>query len=409
MKAIVVAGGVAQAALITELKARGIYTILVDRNPKAYAVPYADAFFPISTMDIDGIRQLAIDQQADMVLSACADQVLLVCAKVSEDLGLPSYIDYETAKTVSDKELMKERFVRFGIPTAHHVVMAELDMEKLTGFEYPLIVKPVDCYSSRGVRKVENEEELRAAFADAVRLSRTDTALVEEFCEGIELTVDAYVEGGIAHVLTTSVSEKTGEENRFVIYRTLNPAPVSETIMVQVKDACQKIAEAFGLVDSPMLVQMIADENKINVLEFCARTGGCIKFRLIQKASGFDVIKAAADLVLGLKPHVEELKSENRYISNTFLYSKPGIFDHLEGFEEAKAAGLITDYVNFSAPGREFDTVTCSGDRLACFTVQGDDLPALQEAYRKALAMISALDTEGNDMIRRDFIRELNF
>lgn len=409
MKAIVVAGGIAQAALIEELKSRGIYTILADRNPAACAVPFADAFFPVSTLDIDGIRQLAIDQQADMVLTACADQVLLVCAKVSEDLGLPCYIDYETAKAVSDKELMKDRFVRFGVPTAHHVVMAELDMAKLKGFEYPLIVKPVDCYSSRGVRKVENAEELMAAFADAVRLSRTDTALVEEFCEGTELTVDVYVEGGIAHVLTTSISEKTGEENRFVIYRTLNPAPVSEEIMAQVKDACQKIADAFGLVDSPMLVQMIADEKRINVLEFCARTGGSIKYQLIKKACGFDVIKAVADLTLGIKPHVGELRGESRYICNTFLYSKPGVFSHLEGFEEARTAGLITEYANFSAPGRVFDTVTCSGDRIASFTVQGDDQVLLRENYRKVLAMIAARDEEGNDMIRRDFIRELRY
>lgn len=407
MRALVVAGGIAQAALVQELKSRGIYTILADRNPKAYTVQYADAFFPVSTLDTEGVKQLAIDQKVDMVLTACADQVLLVCAKVSEELGLPCYIDYETAKAVSDKELMKDRFVRFGVPTAKHVVMATLDMAKLAGFDYPLIVKPVDCYSSRGVRKVENDEELRQAFADAVALSRTDTAIVEEFCEGMELTVDVYVEGGIAHVLTTSVSEKTGDENRFVIYRTLNPAPVSEEILTTVGDACQKIADAFGLKDSPMLVQLITDGRKINVLEFCARTGGSIKYQLVRKASGFDVIRAVADLTLGEKPHVGELRRENRYIANTFIYCRPGKFDHLEGFEEAKAEGLISDYALFGAPGREFDTVTSSGDRLCSFTVQGDDLAALQETYRTVLGRIAAIDENGSDMIRRDIIRDL--
>ena len=140
MKALVVAGGIAQAALINDLKSRGIYTILADRNPKAYAVPYADAFYPISTLDIDAIKQLAIDEKVDMVITACADQVLLVVAKVSEELGLPCYIDYNTALLVSDKKYMKEIFVKNNVPTAKHTVMAELDESKLAGFEYPLIV-----------------------------------------------------------------------------------------------------------------------------------------------------------------------------------------------------------------------------------------------------------------------------
>ena len=98
MKALVVAGGIAQAALIKELKGRGIYTILADKNPKAIAVPYADAFYPVSTLDEDGILDLAKKEKVDFVITACADQVLLVVAKVSEKLGLPCYIDYNTAK-----------------------------------------------------------------------------------------------------------------------------------------------------------------------------------------------------------------------------------------------------------------------------------------------------------------------
>ena len=409
MKAIVVAGGIAQAELIKELKSRGIYTILVDRNPEAYAVRFADAFFPISTMDADAIKQLAVTEKADLVLTACADQVLLVTAKVSEELGLPCYIDYNTARLVSDKQYMKAIFEKNGVPTAKHVVMADLDEEKLKSFEYPLIVKPVDCYSSRGVRKVGNIDELRPAFDDAVRLSRTKTAIVEEFCEGLEVTVDVYVENGTAHVLTMSVSEKTADQDRFVIYRTKNPAPVSEEISEQIQAACQKIADSFGLKDSPMLVQLITNGKRIDVLEFCARTGGSIKYQLIRKAAGFDVIKALVDLTLGLKPHVGQLKSESKYIVNTFLYCKPGIFDHIEGLEKLKEDGVITDYSVFSYKGRVFDSVTCSGDRACSFTVQSDDVKELNKKSVQAMSRISIIDESGNDIVRRDLVEELTF
>lgn len=407
MRALVVAGGISQAALIEDLKSRGIYTILADRNPKAYAVPYADAFYSVSTLDIEGIKQLAIDEKVDMVITACADQVLLVVAQVSEELSLPCYIDYETAKLASDKQYMKDIFEKNNIPTAKHVVMAELDESKLERFEYPLIVKPVDCYSSRGVRRVENIEELRAAFLEAVNLSRTDTAIVEEFCDGIELTVDVYVEDGVAHVLTTSISDKIADKDRFVIYRTKNPAPISEDIRKKVADACQQIADAFTLKNSPMLVQLITDGKRIDILEFCTRTGGCIKYQLIKKSSGFDVIKAVSDLTLGLKPHVGELKSENKYITNTFLYCKPGVFNHFEGFEELKSEGIISDYCQFVAAGTEFETITCSGDRVGSFTIQGDDLEELAKRSEFVMNKIAVVDVNGNDMLRHDLVEDL--
>ena len=42
-------------------------------------------------------------EKVDFVITVCADQVLQVVAQVSEMLNLPCYIDYETAKNVSDK------------------------------------------------------------------------------------------------------------------------------------------------------------------------------------------------------------------------------------------------------------------------------------------------------------------
>lgn len=407
MKAIVVAGGVSQAALIQELKSRGIFTILVDKNPKAYAVKFADAFYPISTLDKDAIKQLAIDEKVDFVITACADQVLLIVAQVSEELGLPCYIDYETAKNVSDKQYMKDIFVKNNIATSKHVVMAEFDQSKVEGFDWPLIVKPVDSYSSRGVRKVENIDELKAAFETAVNISRTKTAIVEEFAVGEEITVDVYVEDGKAHVLTASYSDKIAEKNKFVIYRTKNPAYINDDISAKIDEVAQQIADAFGIKNAPMLIQLIANDKKISVIEFCARTGGGIKFRLIKKASGFDVISAVVDLTLGKKPHVGELKPENKYISNVFFYSKPGVFDHTEGFDELQNEEIISEYYCFSHKGREYKEILSSGDRIACVTVQADDIAELQNKHDTACARVRALDADGNDLIRHDLIEKL--
>lgn len=403
-KALVVAGGIPQAALIQELKSRGIYTILADRNPKAYAVQFADAFYPVSTMDVEGIKQLAIKEKVDMVLTACADQVLLIVAQVSEELGLPCYIDYKTAQLVSDKQYMKAVFAENGIPTAKYVVMEQFDDEKLKDFGFPLIVKPVDCYSSRGVRKVQNHSELVNAFDNAICISRTHNAIIEEFVEGKELSVDVYVENGLAHVLCISQLGKIPSADRFVINRTSFPAQLSHEETQMISDTSQKIAEAFGLKNTPMLIQLITTGSKISVLEFCARTGGGAKFRLIKKASGFDVIKAVVDLTLGEQPHVKSFECENRFIVNEFLYCNSCTFDHLEGFDTLLNDGTISEYCQLKHSGAELNEPTCSGDRVAYYTIQADESDKIKAKQIKIRKEIKAIGADGKDYLRHDLI-----
>ena len=159
MKALVLCGGIPQIALIKDLKNRGITTILADMNEKVGARAYADKFYPVSVLDVEAVKNLAILEKVDFLITVCADQVLQVVAQISEELGLPCYIDFETAVNVSKKSYMKEIFAKNNIPSSKHVIMESFDESKIKELNYPLIVKPVDAYSSRGVRKVNTLEE----------------------------------------------------------------------------------------------------------------------------------------------------------------------------------------------------------------------------------------------------------
>ena len=408
MKALVLCGGIPQIALIKELKSRGIETILADMNDKVGAIAYADKFYKVSVLDIDAVRKVAIDEKVDFLITVCADQVLEIVARIAQELGLPWYIDAETAENVSKKSYMKKIFWENGVPTTKYVIMAELDEEKIKHLEYPLIVKPVDAYSSRGVAKVESIEELRAAFDVAVNISRTKTAIVEEFAEGDEITVDIYVEEGKAHVLCLSNIYKIGEDGKFIINRSRIPADVSDDIASQISDTAQKIADAFGLKNTPMLIQLISDGKRINVVEFCARTGGGVKFLMIKKISGFDVVKAVVDLTLGEKPHVEEIKKADDITVNEFVYCNPGVLDHTEGFEELLAEGVISEYFVFKAPGTEFKQINSSGDRVAFYSVVAKSTEELEKKHEQANQRIRAISTEGVDIIRHDLISKFS-
>ena len=409
MKALVLAGGFPQIELLKQLRARGITTVLADYYENPVAKPYADIFYRESTLDIPAITRVAREEKVDFLITCCTDQALLTVAQVSEALGLPCYIDHETGRNVTNKQYMKQVFNRYDIPTAKHMIMGSFDERLVTGMEFPLIVKPVDCNSSKGVKRVENTRELRQAVETAISYSRTNTAIVEEFIDGEELSVDVYVEEGKAHVLSVSSLDKIANNDKFVIFRGRYSAAKVAQVHDLVQSIAQKIADAFGLRNSPMLIQLITDGKRSAVLEFSARTGGGVKFMLIKKASGFDVISAVIDLTLGKKPHVAAVQPENQYIVNDFIYCKPGIFDRLAGFEELKSQGVISEYCLFKWQGAEFDTIENSGDRVGGFTVQADTLQALREKHRQAVETLQVLDIHGNDIARKDLLTDIAF
>lgn len=408
MKALVVAGGMPQITLINQLRDRGVETILVDGSPTPVALPYPDKFYNVNIFDIEAVKNIAIKEKVDFLITVCADQVLLVVAQISEELGLPWYIDYKTAKMVSDKEMMKKIFVENGIPTSQYVVMNEFDVEKMKHLQYPLIVKPVDAYSSKGVKKVLNENELKIAFEEAKSISRSKNAIVEEFFEGEEISVDLFVEDGRANVLLISNSDKVQDDDHFVIFRGRCPVHATEKLKAEVAKVSQKVADAFGIKNAPMLVQMLTDGKRVTVLEFCARTGGAMKWLLIQHASGVDVIKGVIDLTMGIKPEIKVREPESKYIVNDFIYCKSGVFDHVEGFDEQLRKGNITDYRMLRPKGWKFSgMITSSTDRLCGVTFQDNTLEGFNRKHREFVESVRVIDAEGNDIMRHDLLLDL--
>ncbi len=408
MKAMVIAGGIPQMELLRQLKERKIETVLLDGNENCLARAIPDKFYKVNIFNIEDVKKIAVDEKVDFIITVCADQVLLVVAEVSEMLGLPCYIGYKQAQDVSDKIRMKKIFKENKIPTTKYLELESLDMNEIAKLNYPLVVKPVDAYSSKGVRKAETEKELIAYYNEAKKISRSGGVIVEEFFEGEEISVDAFVLNGKAHILSITNSEKVKDKDRFVIFRGRYPAAIPDTIRNQIEDVAQKIADSFGLVNSPLLVQLLHNNENISVLEFCARTGGNMKWLLIKNSCGVDVITATIDITLGLVPDITPKEVDNNVVVNDFIYCKPGVFDHFEGFDELVEKGIINEFHPVRTKGTEMHGVTSSSDRIAGMNIIADSVDEYNKKLRIILEHIAVIDTEGNDMTRRDLLPEMN-
>ena len=407
MKAFVIAGGVPQIELIKQLKCRGITTVLADGNNNAIAKPYADIFYHVDIFDISAIKEIAVKEKVDFLITVCADQVLLVVAQVSEMLGLPCYIDFKTAQDVSDKIRMKRILKEIGVPTTNYVETDHFDLDAISNLRYPLVVKPVDTYSSKGVRKAENPDELKLFYSEAQKISRSGGVIVEEFFQGDEISVDAFVVNGKAKILSVTNSEKVKDNNRFVIFRGRYPVDASEAVLKKIEEIAQKIADGFGLVNAPLLIQLLNNGDDVSVLEFCARTGGNLKWLLIKYSCGVDVITAAIDITLGEVPDLECKDTGHKIVVDDFIYCYPGTFDHFEGFDEMVEQGLINEFHPLRAKGTKMQGVTSSSDRIAGMNIVADSIDEFNAKEKKILENVKVIDVNGNDIMRRDLLLKL--
>ena len=407
MTGLIIAGGVPQIELIKQLKERGIITILADGSPNAVARQYADIFHCVDIFDIDAVKEIAVREKVDFLLTVCADQVLLVVAEVSEMLNLPCYIDYKTAQDVSDKIRMKQIFKEIGIPTTAYVETNYFDIDAISQLHYPLVVKPVDAYSSKGVRKVNNLNELKQYYVEAQQISRSGGVIVEEYFEGDEISVDAFVIDGKAKILAVTNSEKIKHDNRFVIFRGRYPVAASEIVLKKIEDIAQKIVDGFGLVNAPLLIQLLNNGDSVSVLEFCARTGGSMKWLLIKYSCGVDVIAATIDITLGKKPDLTLKNAGHNIVVNEFIYCYPGIFDHFEGFDDMVTQGLINEFHPVRVKGTEMQGVTSSSDRIAGMNIVADSVEDFNRKEKRILDSVKVVDINGTDIMRRDLLPEL--
>lgn len=396
-KVLILAGGYDQIALINEYKKRGFMTILADYFENPPAKSYADKHYQISTLDVDAVKQVAVDENVDLIMTACTDQALVTMAKVSEELGLPCYLTYQIACKVTNKQLMKKIMIENNIPTARFKIAS--DYEKLTDMQYPMVVKPVDANSSKGVERVYNDNELQNAIEKAKTFSRQGEVLIEEYKAGEELSVDVWIEEYKPSIMCISQSLKIKDEKKFTIIQSKYPCQISDAEEKKLMGILGDIAVAFDIKKGPLLVQLIKGNNDINIIEFSARYGGGTKYKLIEAVSGVNPMKAIVDLSLGEDKSLNIRRKASCYHMN-YIYCNPGRISEFVGFEEAKRRGYIEDYFYYKTPGMLIEKIENSSDRAAGYMVSGETEDELKYREKMAGELINVLSEDGRDMIR---------
>lgn len=399
--AVVLGGTVPHIQLINELKNRGFRVVLIDyyENPPAKVV--ADKHIQESTLDKESVLKIAKQEEAALVISSCVDQANAVCCYIAEKLNLPRPYSYETSLDSTDKGRMKKIFFDNLIPTSNYQVVESLD-KKISTLNYPLVVKPVDSNSSKGVHRADTDIELKIFSKEAFTISRSHQIIVEEYCEGIEIQVDCLAVNGTSFVLMTREKRQlAGSSIELNTQGSVVPARLSKEEMEQVTVIAQKVCKAFKLKSTPFFFQAKVHNKKINVIEFAPRIGGGLSSELIKVVTGIDMLQHSIDSYLGNSLKIPKLRETKKVYATVLMYMKPGVFGSIKGLEKLKLRESY-EYVSIlKKPGEVVSSELNSGNRVACMILSASSEEEIRSEIDQVYNTIEIYDIEGKACMRR--------
>jgi argininosuccinate lyase len=268
---LVLGAGPAQLGLLAAARARGLFVIAADRDPRAPGFAYADRRAIVPIDDEPALERLAEAGRVDGVIAPGPEAPAGTAARVAARLGLAHPLSPEAGVLSSSKLRQRERLAEAGIPqSGWQVVTAPDEVVRV-----PCLVHPPDRPGGRARALVRSSRELRAALKAALRASRLGLCLVEEVVEQPVVTVTAFSREAVFRPLAAT-DRVAGAE----LWESEHTAPAA--------GLAHRALEALGIHEGPSVTRVRLDPDGPKVLDLNASVGPG-EAELCREALGIDL------------------------------------------------------------------------------------------------------------------------
>lgn len=280
MKAVIIGAGSEALHTIEKAHEMGLSVTALDGNPKAEGLQAADRGLVVDISDERAVIEAVQKEGADFVLTVPIGRYLTTIGAVNDALGLPG-ISRQMAVLCTDKyrfhQKLQEQNLRrsrcFAVGGADGFdpdMLAEKLAEDRTLLMYPAILKPRFGSGSRGIRMLENAEEL--AVQMRILKGAQEEYVLEECMAGEEYGVDGAVIGGRFHMVLLRKKENTPPPARQAVgYVSVRP---EEPFWQQAWEYMRKAVDCLGLGECLLHADLIRSAQGPFVIEMSARPSG---------------------------------------------------------------------------------------------------------------------------------------
>jgi biotin carboxylase len=338
-RALVLGGSRWQMELIRRIKDCGIKAIVADINPNAMGRSIADEFISMDTSDKDGVIGLSKTLRIDFVITDQTDRTVPIVAAVNERLGLPGILP-DVAERFTNKHSQRVALLGKGIPMPRFrkVNTPEDAIDCMKEWRCSIVVKPTTLQSSIGVFKIDRLEDVKAAFQSSLAASKGAFLLAEEFVQGVEITVESFVEDCHCHVLAVSEKEHY-DYNPCVAKKLAYPPRFPDAWMNRIKHTAAIVVETLGLREGISHAEYRVKDGVPYLVEVAARGGGTgIASIIVPHISDLDIYAALIARLHNIPLPLKSFTSRSAILE--FLEFHPGRVKKIHGLDQVKNSGL---------------------------------------------------------------------
>lgn len=231
------------------------------------------------------------------------------------------------ASRVCRDKLLQRRFLADWSPRSR-LVPPEARAETAKEWDsFPAVVKPVGRTASSGVRRATDASGLGAALDS---LPRVESALVETYVEGRELSVESLVADGRV-VFAAPTGKRTNEQDgaHFVeMGHTVPDSSLSAAERTAVLAANAAVLARLGFADGAAHAEFrVEPSGSVTLMEIAARPAGDNIYALYQLATGVPLEETLLAILLGeAVAHPEP----RRHARQVFLPHEPGVLQGVQ-------------------------------------------------------------------------------
>lgn len=337
MKKLMLLGGIRY--LLPVIKAaheQGYYVITADYIPDNIAHKFSDEYVDVSIIDKEAVLKVAREKQIDGIMSFGVDPGVVSASYVQNQMGLPSFGPFESVEILQNKDKFRAFLTEhgFNVPKAKGYTNAADAMADASIWDYPIIVKPTDAAGSKGVTRVDEPSQLKAAVEYAFDKSLSGHIIIEDFIEkqGCSSDTDSFSEDGkLKFVSFCAQRFDLNATNPYTPAAYSWPSTFTKEQEENLTSEIQRLITLLGMKTNVYNIETrVGTNGKPYIMELTPRGGGNRLCEMLRYATGVDMITAMTRYIVGDSvPNIEQ-KPYNGHWAEIILHAdESGIFERL--------------------------------------------------------------------------------
>lgn len=345
--ALVIAGGQWQVPLIVFLKNRGYFVAVVDPYETSPGIKIADCPMILDVRDVHGIIKATENRTFDIVTTDQSDISVETVAILSKFFNTEGN-QLEVVCKYSDKYISRLYASQINIPIPKFLKIDSISevKEKALLLGLPVMLKPVDSQSSRGIFLV-NENNLKSIeelAAVTFSHSREKYILLEELIMGEQLTVDGICSNYLHRTLAIAEMKhfRTGIASE-ISYPAVLPESIEKKLVMLNDRYVEKSGLKFGITHAEYFFNRKTEE--IHLIEIACRGGGTlISSNIVKWVSGIDLYDYLLLNLEGKKINMSNFQILKRPAILRYFEFPNGVVENIAGVEEIRKMEGVDEF-----------------------------------------------------------------